>query len=174
MLNLAEFALLIKLLDVKKLTTVNHRFSHHVFQTGLFDLFNNLLTFFDGRRHGNRAHHMLPGVQRLQRHPCMIRNGTVDVYKIYFRITQDIIVVGESFLDPELFARLIQFDFVSAADCRDIRRGMRLVNRYKFGSKTQSDHRSVNHSAHHPPFQFTNSFDEDSPALIQAPESPQS
>ena len=80
MLNLAEFAFLVHLLDEQELAAVDDRFGHHVFQPGLLDLLDDLSALVDGRRHRHRAHHVLAGIERLQRHPGMIGNRAVDVH----------------------------------------------------------------------------------------------
>ena len=100
-------------------------------------------TVLDGRRHRDGTHHMLAGVQCLERHPGVIVNRAVDVDIIHSLIRQDFFVCLITIFDPKLIAGFVQFGFVSSANRMHIGFGMALVDRDKFRTKAQPDHRDI-------------------------------
>ena len=99
-LDLAQFALLVHLLDEQELAAVDDRLGHHVFQPGLLDEFADLLALFDRRRHRHGAHDVLAGLERLQRHPGVVGNRRVDVDEVDLRVGQHVLELGVPLVDP--------------------------------------------------------------------------
>ena len=65
-LDFAQFALLVEILDEQELSAVDDGLGHHVLQTGLLDQFDDLLTLLDRGRHGHCTHHVFACLEGLQ------------------------------------------------------------------------------------------------------------
>ena len=93
-LNLAELALLVHLLDEQELAAIDDRLGHHVVQAGVVDELADLVAFLDRRGHRHGTHHVLAGLEGLDRHPGVIGNRRVDVDEIDLRVGQHVVVFG--------------------------------------------------------------------------------
>ncbi len=142
-LNLAEFAALVHLLDEQELAAVDHGFGHHVLQAGLRHFLNNLAALVDRGGHRHRAHHVLAGVECLQRHPSVVGDRAVDVDKVDIGVGQHVFVTGVAFGDAESLADLVQFRFVAAAQGNDIRLRVCLVDGEELGAEPEANHRDI-------------------------------
>ena len=131
----AQLALFIQLLDEKILAAVDDRFHHHVRLAALSLGFNDLLAFFDGSSHGNRARNVFSSVQGFDRHPGMIGDGGVDVHGVDVRVFEEISILRVPGLDSVTIAAFVQALAVTAANRVDFRPGVLLINRDKFGSE---------------------------------------
>ena len=138
-LNLAELALVVELLDEQVFAAVDDGLRHHVFQSGLPDQPHDLLGLVEGGRHRHGAHDVLAGFQRRDRLRSVIGNGAVDVDEIHVGIGQHLTEIGVARGDAKSIADFIQSALRSLADRRDFRFRMGLIDRNELRSETKSD-----------------------------------
>ena len=122
-LNLAEFAFVVELLDEQVFAAVDDGFGHHVFQPGGADQTDDLSGLVQGRRHRHGAHDVLAGLQRGDRLRSVIGDRAVDVDEIHVWIGQHVAEIGVARGDAEPIADFIQSALRSLADRRDVRFG---------------------------------------------------
>ena len=138
-LDLAELALVIELLDEKVFPAVHDRFGHHVLQSGFADQPDDLPGLVKVRRHRHRAHDVLARLQRCDCLGSMIGNRAVDVDEINVRIGQNLAKIGVASGDAEPIADFVQPALRSLADRRDLGFRVRPIDRNELRTKTKPD-----------------------------------
>ena len=138
-LDLAELALLVHLLDEQELAAVDDRLGHHVLQAGVGHELANLLAVGDVRRHRHGAHHVLARLQRLLAHPGVVRNRAVDVDEVDVGVRQHLLVLGVSLGDLEGVGHLIHLGLIAAANGHDLGLRMPLIDRNELRTEAQTD-----------------------------------
>ena len=138
-LQLAEFALVVELLDEQKFAAVNDRLGHHVLEAGFVDGFAKLLALGDRRCHRHGAHDVLAGAQGFDGLRCVIGNRRVDVNGINLRIGQQFFVIRVAFRDTELVGHGVHFRLIAPTHRDEVGVGMRLVDGNKLCAKTEAD-----------------------------------
>ena len=138
-LNFAEFALVVELLDEQVFPAVHDGFGHHVLQSGFADQSDDLPGLVQARRHRNGAHDVLAGLEGRDRLRSMIGDRTVDVHEIHIRIGQHLPEIGVARGDAKPIADFIQSALRSLADRRDLGSWMRLIDRNELRTEAKSD-----------------------------------
>jgi hypothetical protein len=138
-LQLAEFALVVELLDEQKFAAVNDRLGHHVLQAGFVYGLAKLLALGDRCCHWHGAHDVLAGAQGLDGLRCVIGDRRVDVYGIDLRIFQQFVVIRVAFRDAELVGHGVHLRLVAPTHRDEVGVGMRLVDGNKLCPETEAD-----------------------------------
>ena len=138
-LNLSQRPTVGELFDEKKLARIDNCFGHHVAQACLLNQIHDCFAFFQARCHRHRAHHMLAGSERSNRHWSMVWNGCVEMHSVNIRIVQNIGIVLVAPLDAVGCADLIEFFPRPLADGEASGVRMLLVDRNKLSTKTEAN-----------------------------------
>jgi hypothetical protein len=138
-LELAQLAVVMKLLDEQVFAAVDDGFHHHVNLAAGTLGSDDILAFVDGSPHGNSAGDVFAGFQGLDRHPGVVGDGGVDVDGVDGGVLEQVTIVGVSSLDAVAIAALVQPLAVAAADRADFGAGVVLIDRDELGSEAQPD-----------------------------------
>ena len=138
-LQLAEFALVVKLLDKQKFAAVNHRLSHHVLEAGFVDGLAKFLALGDRCCHWHGAHHMLAGAQGLDGLRRVIGDRRVNMNRINLGIGQQLFVIRVALGDGELVGHGVHLRLVAPTHRDEVGVGMRLVDGNKLCAETEAD-----------------------------------
>ncbi len=151
-LDLAKLSTLIHILDEQKLAAIDHRLSHHVLQASLGDKFTDFFAFLDSRRHRHRTHDVLACLERGNAHTCMVANRAIDMNKVDFGVSQNVVEIYIALRDTERIANFMKFNLITPTDRRDIHQRMFLIDGNKLGTKTEADKSSIQYTC------FSNHF----------------
>ena len=69
----------------------------------------------------------------------MVRDGSINMDRINFRIGKQLSIISEPLCDIILISDLIQAILISLTKSHDLRVGMALINGNEFGTKAESD-----------------------------------
>ena len=138
-LQFAEFALVVKLLDEQKFAAVNHRLGHHVLEAGFVDGLAKLLALGDRCCHWHGAHDVLAGAQGPDGLRRVIGDRRVNVNRINLRIGQQFFVIRVALGDGELVGHGVHLRLVAPTHGDEVGVGMRLVDGNKLCAETEAD-----------------------------------
>lgn len=135
-LNFAQLALLVELFDVQKLSGVDHRLHHHVFESGFLTQVDNRLAVFHRSRHGNGAGDVLTRLERSDGLGRVVRDGCVDVDGVDLWVLENILIAAVAFLHTEEIPDGVQILLVALANRMHVCLGMVLINGNELRSKS--------------------------------------
>ena len=147
-LQLAEFALIELLLHEEILAGIDDGLHHHVAEAGFLHEFDDLFAIGDAGGHRHRAGDVLAGLQRLDAHPAVVRDGRVDVHGVHVRVFEQLFEVLVAHADAEGIAHGIELLLVALADGVAVRQRVTLPDGDEFRPETEADDGDVDLVGH--------------------------
>ena len=138
-LELAEFAIIVKLFHEEELAGVDDGFHHHVFQARGGAEIDDCFTVLDGGRHGDGAGDVLASLEGGDGLLGVIGNGGVDVDGVDRGISEDVFEIGVALFDAIFIADLVERGFGALTNGHEIGVRMALVNGDEFGTEAEAD-----------------------------------